>query len=524
MNLDEVEIVKGYIEAGYSVIPVRDKVPLVKWEQYQEYAADDDDLNAWIKQFSTMGIAIVTGSVSELIVIDIDVKGGEHPSPEELIEAGLPLTREEIITTLISKTGGGGSHLFYRYSDSDIHGATRLIEGEGWAVDVRGEGGYVVAPPSKHGNGNRYQWYKSDVEPLTLPESLATWLRDSQITPSSIVTFEAPEVIPIGERHNILMKYGCSLRGKGYDRDLIINAIIGYYAKAKVPSDPEMDFEEICALADDICFRYEKGNEQEKGALRWGTGAWEVITAPVIPGQMTGSPGIDEIGGIKQGLYVIAARPGEGKTTFLATIAPYMLRAGLKTLVLTSEMNPNDFGQWVRKGMDDDTEFKDLFTKDIFGINQRPGIIDASYVAKMMEQYHPDVLILDHIGKLHYKGQEGSRPLELQYALNLLHSTALETGTAIVAAAHLNRGRDVTGKLRPSFADLRESGAVENTADIIVYMYTEKGADLTQDMIPMYFDCAKNRHFGIMYDVDIVMNRPARRIEIDYGPRKLLKP
>ena len=110
-------------------------------------------IKAWWKKWPNASIGIATGSASGLIVIDEDLdedkglNGYEEVSEWERINVALPETVQCI-------TGRGGYHLYYHYDGTDIKNRAGILEG----VDVRGEGGYVIAPPSMHPNGTEYQW------------------------------------------------------------------------------------------------------------------------------------------------------------------------------------------------------------------------------------------------------------------------------------------------------------------------------------------------------------------------------
>lgn len=128
-----------YLAMGFSVIPVnKEKQPLIKWSTYQTHAPDIKEVVSWIKQFPDMQLGIVTGAVSDLAVIDIESGGDATQFP----------------TTLTAKTGGGGVHLYYRHPGGTVKNGVRVTT----LVDVRGDGGYVVAPPS-HSSKGAYTWF-----------------------------------------------------------------------------------------------------------------------------------------------------------------------------------------------------------------------------------------------------------------------------------------------------------------------------------------------------------------------------
>jgi hypothetical protein len=100
--------------------------------------------------YLSANIAVCTGKESNLVVVDVDcAKGGRI---EELYNF---ISKEILEKTLWSKTGGG-YHLYFRYpQNAEIRNSTSKL---GNKIDVRGEGGYIVAPPSLHISGNRYEF------------------------------------------------------------------------------------------------------------------------------------------------------------------------------------------------------------------------------------------------------------------------------------------------------------------------------------------------------------------------------
>lgn len=126
-----------YAVHGMSVIPVLpDKRPRISsWVEFQKQAATDEQIQSWWEAWPDAGIAIVTGKVSGISVVDVDMHSGGDPSP-------FPETRT-------IETPNGGLHLYYEYSPGAWTHANPVTH-----VDVRSDGGYVVAPPSEVTRGD----------------------------------------------------------------------------------------------------------------------------------------------------------------------------------------------------------------------------------------------------------------------------------------------------------------------------------------------------------------------------------
>lgn len=156
-----------YLHRGWSVIPVgKDKRPLIEWKEYQSRFPTEEEIKTWFSKPNVMGVAIITGSLSKLVVLDI--------------EKDADLTGIENSPTITSKTGGGGEHRYFRYPLMGvIHNSAKQIHEK---MDIRGEGGYVVAPPSLHPSGNLYEWFDLCSPDEIELEEIPKWLYEKIIS------------------------------------------------------------------------------------------------------------------------------------------------------------------------------------------------------------------------------------------------------------------------------------------------------------------------------------------------------
>ena len=142
-----------YLKRGWSVIPVRprEKRPAIRWLEYQSRLASEDEIKTWYQHRQDANVAIVTGAVSGLVVVDIDPRHGGEESLAELVRQHGPLP-----DTIEVLTGGGGRHVYFRHPGGTLRNRVGFVPG----IDLRGDGGCVVAPPSVHPSGKRYTWVK----------------------------------------------------------------------------------------------------------------------------------------------------------------------------------------------------------------------------------------------------------------------------------------------------------------------------------------------------------------------------
>jgi len=165
----------GYLNKGFPVIPInpKNKKPIISWKEYQNRLSTEDEIRGWWEQYPNAMIGVVTGSLSGLCVVDIDRYAEDYDEPTEL-----KYFPEGLITPTC-QTPRGGSHLYFRHpQDINLTVNARALPG----IDFRGQGGYIVAPPSKNGTGKGYKWAEGmsfdDVPLAPLPRLYSTYLNN----------------------------------------------------------------------------------------------------------------------------------------------------------------------------------------------------------------------------------------------------------------------------------------------------------------------------------------------------------
>jgi hypothetical protein len=157
----------AYARHGWSVVPgrVTSKRALVPWKPFQQTAADPAQLRAWWRRWPRANVAVVTGRVSGVVVVDVDVRhGGDHALAElERDHGGLP-------RTTVVVTPSGGCHVYLTHPGGRIANSASRI---GLGIDVRGDGGLALLPPSRRPDGT-YRWAVGG--PTAVPAMPAAWV------------------------------------------------------------------------------------------------------------------------------------------------------------------------------------------------------------------------------------------------------------------------------------------------------------------------------------------------------------
>jgi len=163
-----------YREAGFSVIPIKpdfdpveqkfSKKPYTNWKAYQRTLPTEDEIRSWWAKWPNAMIGIVTGEITNIYAIDCDTEDAYQKIQE--------FAPDSFLTPTVT-TPRGGKHLWVKCSNGKcITTASGVMP----SVDTRGEGGYIIAPPSKNEHGQVYQWLDglslNDLEPADIPVSI----------------------------------------------------------------------------------------------------------------------------------------------------------------------------------------------------------------------------------------------------------------------------------------------------------------------------------------------------------------
>jgi hypothetical protein len=147
-----------YLQMNLSVIPLvyGDKKPAIEWKEYQDRRATEEEVRKWFSKLHNVGI--VCGRVSDnLVVLDIESEELFQKFYEKL-DKEYPDLRDIVLGTWIVKTGKG-RHVYLRVKASDDEFENRVVNDKHENFfEVRAKNEYVVAPPSLHPSGKRYEF------------------------------------------------------------------------------------------------------------------------------------------------------------------------------------------------------------------------------------------------------------------------------------------------------------------------------------------------------------------------------
>jgi len=160
-----------YCAAGCSVVPspVQGKRALVRWKPWQQMRPDPEQLRIWFgRRWPRANVAIITGRISDLVVVDVDPAHGGLGTL-----AAMEADHQLLDRSATVQTPSGGRHYWFRHPGGRLSNSNKAVRDRyGPGVDIRGDGGLVLAPPSVRLSG-AYRWRVGD--PTTIPP-MPTWL------------------------------------------------------------------------------------------------------------------------------------------------------------------------------------------------------------------------------------------------------------------------------------------------------------------------------------------------------------
>jgi len=219
---------------------------------FKDATTNEAAIRSWWAQWPRANVAIATGTRSGLGVLDVDPR---HSGDETL--AQLIRQHGELPATVEAQTGGRGRHVVF-VTSAPLASRIRLLPGLDW----KAEGGYIVAPPSLHASGRRYEWligYGPDEIALApLPSWLLTLVTaplGGAAGPGRLRHDGTPLVIVRGQRNDLLFRIGCALRRYGVGDQALVVCLLAINTRH---CQPPLDDREVREIAENAA-RYRPG-------------------------------------------------------------------------------------------------------------------------------------------------------------------------------------------------------------------------------------------------------------------------
>lgn len=208
---------------------------------------DPSAINRW-RRVGPANLAIATGEISGIFALDVDPR---HDGDETL--RALERTHAPLPESWRFQTGGGGEHILFRHPDGHVPSRPNAL---GPGLDVKADGGYIVAPPSRHLSGRTYEIsvdHHPDDVPLAEPPAwlIAALTGGAVEAKRARPTAEWRELtrheIKEGRRNDALTRLIGHLLRKGVDPHVALDLLLGFNVRNCRPSLPEREVAQIVA-------------------------------------------------------------------------------------------------------------------------------------------------------------------------------------------------------------------------------------------------------------------------------------
>jgi Bifunctional DNA primase/polymerase, N-terminal/AAA domain/Primase C terminal 1 (PriCT-1) len=446
-----LEAAKAYASMSWPVFPLRprDKRPL-SLHGFQDATLDIAQLVRWWAEFPDAGVGIATGTRSGLVVLDVDPRNNGHHSM-----AAIRAQYGDLGPTPEAQTGGGGRHLFFKLPPGES-----LPSAKPWpGIDIKADGGYVVACPSVHPSGVMYRWVKG-LEPDRLPLAPAPdWLleilrtrKTQAISTPDPVASHSSGVFLDGSRNASLTSLAGTMQRRGMSPEGILAALT---VENEARCRPPLSESEVSAIVQSVA-RYAPDPE---------------ATPPPSPEVLYRFPLMDITGALDEDppevswlldgwiargdCALIAGPPGAGKSWITLDIAlagssgkpilDYWTTAPFRVLHIDEENPPDEVHRRLYQvglalGIKASAlDGRLLMTAPRHGFSFRDAV-KVRELHRMVEDFRPDLIILDSLTAISTITEEAKAVEVRRFFHSYLYPLQRPSNAAILCVHHTNKG------------------------------------------------------------------------------------
>ena len=319
----------------------------------------------------------------------------------------------------------------------------------------------------------------------------------NSVGPNYVVQLIEGAVTVVNARH-----YAQTIADLAKRRDIVL-AAQDTIADAVVV-DPDRQADIVLDAAEERLFCLGERRSVNTGPVPLGTVLHETLdkiaAAHKAGGAITVDTGLVDLDRIISGmgagdLCVLAGRPAMGKSALAGTIALNVARAGKRVAIFSLEMTREEITQrWIssvsgistdqqRHGKLNQVEWSSLVDAGNY-LSGLPIVVDdqprlsvpqmRQRARRLRRRFGLDLIIIDHLQLIRQGGKQESRRLEIGDATSMLKAVAKELRVPVVLLSQLNRAVEHRDNKRPVLADLKESGDIEQDADLVMFLFREE--------------------------------------------------
>jgi replicative DNA helicase len=480
------------------------KLSMVPWKDYQQRKSTIAEVEQWFTDNPEANIGIVTGKISNLVVFDLD---SDEAKEFAINQGGFPYAPE--VET------GKGFHLYMKHPGFDVRGSVnKSID-----LDVRGDGGYVVAPPSVHGSGRIYEWREDlsifDLEPPECKPWMIEYLKNggnsTNVTEKTKIKADSTD-----QRHTSkskpgeptspyaeILKNGClegsrnqtatKLTGHLFKIGLAENEIWELVKIWNQKNNPPLGTDELRRTFDSIRKAEAAKKKKTIEIDDWLDTPKKAIAEydekySRLPFAQNRLKIMEKAlnGGFAGGrLYIVGGIPSAGKTGLLNNIADNFCLNDQPVLFFSyddgrSELRYRTFSRFSGFSIEDFNTHKaeksdiDAIIKNqnLSKIRKNKYVVEESLVInewpqpiESIQKKHqkPPVIMIDYLRKVKSKNDKGDERSRVDHIVTTLTAIAKKYNTPIIAISELARDSYKSGQ-RLTMASFKESGTIEYEA------------------------------------------------------------
>jgi len=455
-----------YINRNLSILPTgKNKQPLVSWKIFQTTRSTKKDLDFWINFFPDMQLGIVTGKISNLIVVDVD-----DPNMDL---SWLP-------ETAIIKTGSGGFHYYYQYVNG-FSNKVRIKE----KIDIRSDAGFVVAPPSFNEKGQYIILKPMKCQPFPIHLFQETTEKNYTAVQTSYPGYGE------GQRNDEMTKFVGHILAKVHPSEWESLAWTTI-CNANEKNNPPLSTNELRIIFSSIVSR-ERNNSADRWYKKTEVKIPQTVRLKVKENYKDrytwGTRGLDtSLAVIKRGNFIIlAAKRSSGKSTWSFDMACKNALLGHRVLYISLEMEENSIKEdFARKyaGITVEEEYdyaipenkQKSFEKKIAEINaisnlffrgmRRGSSVKWEAIVELINEFDDlDLIFIDNLDLIEGDLRENDLERQKRVTKNIMSLTA-EKKIPIILIHH-HRKSQTNGKDYGA-DELAGSGKIGDNADIIL--------------------------------------------------------
>lgn len=485
-----------YVRRGYRVFPLSpgSKKPYRESKGLLEATRDEEIIKKWWEANPGSNIGLATGS--GLVVLDVDPFHGGDKSLAELLGGAPPWQTPTVIT------GKGGLHFYFK-TNKEIRNTVTFLKRPG--LDVRGDGGYVVVPPSV--TTKAYEW------DIPLNGEMAEWPFPVEEEPKFAEPIE--DMIPEGERNSTLASLAGSMRRRGMSEDEIYVALTEVNKRANLPDN------EVKAIARSVS-RYKP---EIKAQISVFPESNEIIT------KITGPQPLSEYLQVKappisylinklwteKAIGFVSGHGGSFKSFFAQGLA-FALANGRKFLDMYDVpearrvlyiQHESSLSAFQERTVNHANYYG--YTENYLGISNIEARIwldddrDVDRLREWIERERPSLLVIDPLADFHRLDENSTQ--NMQRLKQIFRAIRDDYGTSVLLVHHWNKN--------PSAIDsLRGNTTLRGMADISIYVDMKNPSILRS-----YVSCNKFKD-GEPFEPFSVKIDPATHVLALYTPEK----